>query len=214
MNEAYESLLNVLIAEGVLDPNSREYEAFASVDRIDFVLQEYKSQAYENRQLPIGHNQTISQPYVVAHMISLLDVKPGNKILEIGYGSGWQTVILSKLVGSEGKVYAVEIIPELKEFGDKNIAKYDQTNIETYLAEKDQLGLPDIAPFDRIISGASAAKLPQELIDQLDIDGLLVTPVDKSGFDQEIVVLRKTSESDHEVVNRIPGVRFVPMVGS
>ena len=110
--------------------------AFQKIDRADFVLPQYSNEAYEDYPLPIGHGQTISQPATVAFMLELLQPKIGEKILDIGAGSGWATALLAEIVGKDGKVYGLEIISELVEFGKNNLGKYNFNNAEILLAGK------------------------------------------------------------------------------
>jgi protein-L-isoaspartate(D-aspartate) O-methyltransferase len=205
MNRTYNDLINELKDQGIFENEDRLFEAFSSTDRIHFVRSDDKDSAYYNSPLYIGFGQTISQPYTVAFMLSLLNVKKGNKVLEIGYGSGWQTVILSKLVSTRGKVIAVELIPELKTFGDANIDKYCVNNIETLLAEPHELGYPSEGKYDRIISGASAEDIPEKLIDQLDDNGIMVIPVNQSIY--KIIMINKKPK-----IMKYPGFVFVPLI--
>src|SRR5687767_9613389 len=119
-----DQLMDELIAEGVLR-TPRILEAFRAIDRADFVPDDLKGQADVNAPLPIGEGQTISQPLTVAFMLELLQPQPGNNILDLGSGSGWQTALLAHIVGGEGRVTALEIIPELYEQSRKNIEKYN-----------------------------------------------------------------------------------------
>ena len=112
-------LVKELISSGYLK-TPEIIDAFQKIDRKDFVSDEYKDRAYVNAPLPIGYGQTISQPLTVAFMLELLQPEKGNKILEIGSGSGWQTALLARVVGDEGRVFAIELIPELEQFGRKN----------------------------------------------------------------------------------------------
>ena len=118
------ALINSLIQEGWLK-TERYIEAFKKIKRVDFLPEEIKDLAELNEALPIGYSQTISQPLVVAFMIELLKPEEGEKILDVGSGSGWTAAILAEIVGDKGKIIAIEIIPELKEFGENNILKYN-----------------------------------------------------------------------------------------
>ena len=125
-------------------------EAFEKIDRKDFILKKYTNEAYNDYPLDIGSNQTISQPSTVAFMLELLSPKKGDKILDVGSGSGWTTALLGYIVGSEGKVCGIELIPDLVLFGRANLEKYDFKNTKIYQATKD-LGLKDNGPFDKIL---------------------------------------------------------------
>src|SRR3989344_2010171 len=177
-------MIKELIKKGVLK-TALIINAFKKTDRADFVLSDFKKEAYRDYPLPIGYNVTISQPTTVAFMLELLEPKKGDKILDIGSGSGWTTELLSQIVGKKGKVFGVEIIPELVEFGRKNLSKYNKKNVfyknaEIILSEKNILGFSEKAPFDKILVSAMAKKLPKELVNQLSISGILVIPIKNS----------------------------------
>lgn len=148
-------------------------QAFQAVKREHFVLPEYLHEAYEDAPLPIGAGQTISQPRTVALMMELLDPQSDQKILDVGAGSGWTTTLLGQCVGTEGRVYGVEIIDELVAFGKKNLAKYKlpQASIQKSGAT---LGLPQEAPYDRILVSAATETFPDELFAQLADEGVMV----------------------------------------
>lgn len=190
--------------------------AFKKIDRKDFVLPEFRNVAYENHPLPIGFGQTISQPFTVAFMLGLLNVRAGDKILEIGAGSGWQTALLCFLAGKKGRVMALERIPELKIFAEKNLNKYCTslpaevprrgTKAGTLMQKDATDGYAQEAPFDKIIAAASARKIPQAWKDQLKTGGRIVAPVKDS-----IVVLDKISDDKFKTTIH-PGFIFVPLV--
>jgi protein-L-isoaspartate(D-aspartate) O-methyltransferase len=195
------------IKQGVLK-TPRIIEAFEKIDRADFVPQELKEKAYINEPLSIGERQTISQPYTVAFMIELLQPKSGDKIFEIGFGSGWQTALLAEIIGESGKVFAVERIRGLFEFGTKNISAYNFIKkgiIRTILGDA-TMGLKKYAPFDSIVAGASAQEIPEEWLKELKIGGRLVMPVRNS-----VWLYIKKSEKEFEK-QEFPGFVFVPLV--
>ncbi|MBP6914401.1 protein-L-isoaspartate O-methyltransferase [Candidatus Parcubacteria bacterium] len=171
------------------------------VDRKDFVLKEYESEAYEDYPLPIGFGQTISQPSTVYFMLKLLNPQKGEKILDLGSGSGWTTALLREAVGKTGKVFGVEKIPELVELGRKNISKYNFNNVQILQAEK-LLGLPQEAPFDKILVSASAKEIPQELVSQLKDKGIMVIPVEN-----DILRIEKGGR-----IEKYEGFVFVPLI--
>lgn len=180
-------------------------KAFHIINRSDFVPESTRDKAFIDIPLPIGYGQTISQPSTVKSMLYWLDLKVGEKVLDIGSGSGWTTALLSTIVGREGKVYAVELIPELLKFGKLNCKKVGIKNANFYLAGKNY-GLPNFAPFDKILVSASANRLPIELIDQLKIGGKIVIPV----LD-DILEITKTSDKNFKTINH-PGYIFVPLI--
>lgn len=202
-----ESLIQSLIDEGYLR-TSRITEAFRSVDRADFVLSEYKDEAYGNYPLPIGEGQTISQPLTVAFMLELLDPKPGEKILDIGAGSGWQTTLLAETVGPNGQIIALERIPELCRFAQKNLEKYDlikNGRVEFYCRDA-AAEIPD-GPYDKIIAAAAASKdIPEIWREKLKIGGKIVAPVGGS-----IWLFTKKSAAEWEE-KEFPGFAFVPLI--
>ncbi|MDD2909914.1 MAG: protein-L-isoaspartate O-methyltransferase [Candidatus Pacebacteria bacterium] len=180
-------------------------QAFEKIDRKDFILKKYTNEVYNDYPLDIGFNQTISQPSTVAFMLELLSPKKGDKILDVGSGSGWTTTLLGYIVGGEGKVCGVELIPDLVLFGRANLEKYDFKNVKIYQATKD-LGLKDKGPFDKILVSASARDVPEELVNQLKVGGTMVIPIQDSIF-RIFKKSRKQIEKE-----KIPGFIFVPLI--
>jgi protein-L-isoaspartate(D-aspartate) O-methyltransferase len=178
--------------------------AFKAIDRKDFVAPDGIGWAYEDHALSIGHRATISQPSTVAFMLEKLGAQLGDKVLDVGAGSGWTTALLAHIVGGKGSVYGVEIIPALVAFGQNNLAKYALPNA-SLLQASEIVGLPEEAPFDKILVSASAQELPSELIDQLAIGGTLVIPVQEA-----IWQVTKTSEIER-TIQQYPGFLFVPL---
>ncbi len=212
MNPEYENLINSLIKDGYLKTPAI-IEAFKNIDRIDFVLQEHKTDAYVNAPLPIGEGQTISQPLTVAFMLELLGPKPGEKILDIGAGSGWTCGLLAYLVAGEGDkkgtVIGIERIPKLKEMAEKNVAKYNfiQKCIVKVIAADGSKGYKKEAPYDKIIAGAAAsADVPAHWLKQLKIGGRIVAPVENS-----IIVIDKTGKNKYDKKEYF-GFSFVPLI--
>jgi protein-L-isoaspartate(D-aspartate) O-methyltransferase len=180
-------------------------EAFRAVPRELFMPETAESEAYTDMPFPIGGGQTISQPYTVAFMLELLDPHPGQKILDIGSGSGWSTTLLADIVGKKGKIIGVERVPELLEYGRNNLAKFNFPHAQILPAYK-QLGLPEEAPFDRILVSAAGDTIPQELLDQLASSGVLVVPVKNS-------IWRVEKKTDGTLTHReFPGFIFVPLI--
>lgn len=170
------------------------------IDRKDFILEQDKKFAYQDRPLSIGYQATISQPSTVYFMLDLLDIKKNNKVLDIGSGSGWTTALLAK---KAKQVYGTEIIPELVEFGRNNLKKYNFKNAKIVLAK--ELGMPEKAPFDRILVSASAQELPKKLIKQLKIGGILVIPIKNSVWKIDKISKNKIRKKE------FPGFVFVPL---
>lgn len=182
--------------------------ALQNIPRHEFVPESELEHAYDNEPLPIMKNQTISQPGVVTRMTEWLDVKNGQNILEIGTGSGWQSAILSYLVGS-GTIYSVERHPELAKFARENLKKLKIDNVHVILGDG-SLGYAQASPYDRIIITAACTEIPLPLLDQLSENGLIIAPV--GGSSQSLVLLRKTSDGMVEIKNQ-PKYVFVPLVG-
>ncbi|HTE58437.1 MAG TPA: protein-L-isoaspartate(D-aspartate) O-methyltransferase [Verrucomicrobiae bacterium] len=155
----------------------RIYEAFVHIDRRQFVPLFHKAQAYYDQALPIGHHQTISQPYTVGFMLELLRPETGNKVLDVGSGSGWTSALLAYIVGPQGVVHGVERIPELVDKSRKAVAKFNMSHLHMHECASGVMGLPEEAPFDRILVSAAAQEVPQELLDQLAAPGVLVMPI-------------------------------------
>ena len=201
-----DSLIDNMKNTGFLTDSKIE-SVFRKVPRHNFVPESLKNKAYENAPIRIMKKQTISQPSVVSRMTEWLDLKEGQKVLEIGSGSGWQSAILAKIVGN-GKIFTVERHSELASFAKKNLEKLGINNVEIILGDG-RLGLEEESPFDRIMVTAACREVPQALLDQLSLDGLLIAPV---GDDiQSLILLRKTPEGIVEIKNQ-KGYVFVPLV--
>ncbi len=198
-----DKLIRSLIDAGVLK-TERIIKAFRNIDRRDFVLPEYKSEAYEDYPLPIGYGQTISQPYTVAFMLELLQSKKGDKVLDVGSGSGYTTALIADIIGPKGFVWGLEIIPELVALGSNNLNKYSLKNAEIVQTEE-KMGLIKKSPFDRILVSASAGNVPGQLVDQLKIGGILVVPV---GNDIYKITKNSLDKTDTETFS---GFVFVPL---
>jgi len=185
---------------------TRVLEAMEKVDRGLFVQGLFANRAYEDRPLPIACGQTISQPSIVGLMTQALDVQPRNKVLEIGTGSGYQAAILSHLAR---RVYSVERHRELTRAARQIVDKLRLVNV-TVMTSDGSLGLPDQAPFDRIILTAAAEDPPANLLSQLRVGGIMVLPVGQSDRVQNLIRVRKTADGlDY---SELCEVRFVPLV--
>jgi protein-L-isoaspartate(D-aspartate) O-methyltransferase len=202
-----DSLTEELIRQGYLK-SDRTIDAFRKVRREEFLPDEMKDFAEEDVALSIGNGQTNSQPLTVAFMLELLDPQPGQNILDVGSGSGWTTALLSHIVGRKGKVTALEVIPELSEWGKENADRFGFVRegiAEFHVADGHQ-GFPQNAPYDRILVSASGAEVPEKLKDQLRAGGKMVIPVGGS-----IWRLEKKSEGEF-LEEEYPGFAFVPLV--
>jgi len=200
-------LIDSLIKEGWLKTPGI-IEAFRKIRRVDFLPEDMKDLAEVNEALLIGFGQTISQPLVVAFMMELLEPKEGEKILDVGSGSGWTTALLSEIVGKTGRVIAVEVVPELKEFGEKNVSKYNfvEKGIAEFVYTDGSKGYEKEAPYDKILASASAEKLPKVWKEQLKINGRIVAPIGNS-----IWLFIKKGETVFEEIEH-PGFIFVPLI--
>ena len=186
--------------------NARVLAAMGKVPRHEFVPAELRHRAYDDAPLPIGHGQTISQPYIVAFMTEKLEPKPTDRVLEIGTGSGYQAAVLAQLVA---EVYTIEIIEPLAQRAGADLKRLGYTNIQVRAGDGFQ-GWPEAAPFDAIIVTCAPEKVPQPLVEQLKDGDWMIIPVGPMG-DQELVLLRKQGE--HLEKRAVLPVRFVPMTG-
>ncbi|NLT65475.1 MAG: protein-L-isoaspartate(D-aspartate) O-methyltransferase [Acidobacteria bacterium] len=185
--------------------DERVLAAMLKVPRHEFVTPEFTELAYQDGALPIRQGQTISQPYIVAHMTELLELRAGDRVLEVGTGSGYQAAVLAEIAA---EVFTIEIIPELQREASEILGKLGYTNIRFRVGDG-YAGWPEHAPFDKIIVTAAPEDIPKPLIDQLTDGGRLVIPV--GGINQELVVVDK-EKSGVTRRSSIP-VRFVPMTG-
>ncbi len=220
------ALIENLIQEGWLK-TPRIIEAFKKIKRVDFLPEDLKDLAELNEALPINYGQTISQPLVVAFMLEQLQPQRGEKILDIGSGSGWTSALLAYIVSSGelneklGKVIAIDIVPELVEFGRKNVAKYNfiEKGIVEFICADGSIGYPKEAPFDKILVSATAERLSPAWKEQLKIGGRIVTPIGSSIW---LFVKKSEKKGDEPSVHlhsgfvfeeiEYPGFAFVPLV--
>ena len=191
---------------GVVDPDV--LAAMAAVLRHRFVPEDERSQAYADRPLPIGSGQTISQPYIVALMTSLLGLKPGARVLEIGTGSGYQAAVLSRVAG---EVYTIEILKPLAERARRTLAELGYRNVHVRVGDGYK-GWPEAAPFDAIVVTAAPPSIPDPLLKQLKAGGKMVIPVGNRDAIQNLLVLTKRADGGADRASVLP-VRFVPMTG-
>lgn len=183
-------------------------ESMESVDRAKFVPEFASEFAFENRPLPIGHGQTISQPFIVALMTHVLEVEESDKVLEIGTGSGYQAAVLAEL---SNHVYTIEIVEELAKSADARLQRLGYENVSVRAGDG-WFGWPEHSPFDKIIVTAVAPSLPPKLVQQLSSGGLMVIPVGDPEGAQNLVLAKKNDDGSVEQRNLLP-VIFVPMTG-
>ena len=203
-----ENLIGELKEQSVLKNNEIE-KSLRNVDRKDFVREHHKKYAYANSPLSIGEGQTISQPLVVVKMMEWLDPQEGDRILEIGTGSGWQAGLLGFLVGKEGKVYSIERRHKLAEFAKANLKRSEIKNVEVIEGDG-SFGYPKESPYDRIIVTAAAPKIIKEWEEQLAENGDIVVPV---GKEIQTLVHARKDKGRIEKIEEEKGYRFVPLKG-
>jgi len=205
-------LIDNLIKKGNLKTDNI-IKAFQRIKRSDFIINSDNRLAELNEPLPIGQGQTISQPLTVANMLEMLKPAKNDIILDVGCGSGWTTALLAEIVGERGRVYGLEIIKELAERARNNVAKYNfiSRNIVQIFCQDGYGGLPQFAPFDKILVSAAAENIPANLLSQLAVGGRMVIPVGRPHRSQAIMVLNKIKKNkfNKEIY---PGYIFVPLV--
>ena len=202
-----ESLIGELEREGYLK-TPRIRNALEKIDRADFVPEELRDEAYRNTALPIGAGQTISQPLVVAFMLELLRPEAGQKILDVGTGSGWVAGLLAELVGKKGRVISIERMPELSAAARRNLARYGfvGSGVLLLLVGDGTKGWPEEAPYDRIIAAAAGTAVPAPWKEQIAVGGRIVAPVGS-----RIVMLEKRQDGSFRE-EAYEGFSFVPLV--
>lgn len=200
------SLTGPLFGTALMDPTV--LAVLAKVPRHDFVPADYRASAYDNRPLPIGHGQTISQPYIVALMTDLLHVKKTDRVLEIGTGSGYQAAVLAELAA---QVYTIEIIRPLGEQAERTLKSLHYDNVSVRVGDG-YYGWPEQAPFDGIVVTAAASHVPPPLVQQLKPGGRMIIPVGSRFFVQQLVLVEKTADGEVRTHQLLP-VRFVPLTG-
>jgi protein-L-isoaspartate(D-aspartate) O-methyltransferase len=206
MSQARTRLLDYLERRGYLNtPAVRA--AMDSVDRTTFVPERQKYAAWDDTPLPIGRGQTISAPHMVAMMLEELQPRPGQRLLEVGAGCGYHAAVAAAMVAPEGEVHTVERIPQLVKLARANLAEV--ANVTVYHSDG-SLGLPELAPFDRIMVTCGAPRLPEPLREQLAVRGRMVVPVGDRTL-QELLVIEHDGDDWRET--RQSGVAFVPLIG-
>jgi len=186
----------------------RVIQVMATIPRHEFVRKSEKPFAYENRPLPIGHGQTISQPFIVAIMTELLEVTPQSKVLELGTGSGYQAAILSSLAD---KVYTIEIIKPLGVMAAERLKRLGYDNVQVRIGDG-YYGWKENGPYDAIVVTAAGSHIPPPLIKQLKVGGRMIIPVGSRFMTQQLLLIKK-SEDGKIVTEQILPVRFVPLTG-
>ena len=205
----YDGVVNLdyLTEQGIT--SSRVLRALRRVPRDRFVPEKEQSAAFANRPLPIGLGQTISQPFVVAYMTQALDIRPNERVLEIGTGSGYQAAVLGEL---SRHVYSVEIIPELAMRARAVLDQLGYAHVKTRVGNGRE-GWPEEAPFDAVMVTAAGDRVPRPLLDQLAPEGRMIIPVGPQTSGQDLLLLRK-EPSGRIVEQALIPVRFVPLTGS
>ncbi len=188
--------------------NARVMTAMGTVPRHEFVPSTAQSSAYENRPLPIGHGQTISQPYIVALMTDMVDPQVRDTVLEIGTGSGYQAAILSELVE---KVYSIEIVEALGRSASKRLQRLGYDNVETRIGDG-YYGWPEHGPFDAIVVTAASSHIPPPLVQQIKPGGVMLIPVGSQFQVQQLTLVRK-DDNGNVTTRQVLPVRFVPLTG-
>ncbi|MCS7106813.1 MAG: protein-L-isoaspartate(D-aspartate) O-methyltransferase [Acidilobaceae archaeon] len=203
-------LVMTLSEEGYIR-SQRVAQVIMKVPRELFVPEEYREMAYEDRPLPIGYDQTISAPSIVAYMTELLNPLPGEKVLEVGTGSGYQAIILAELVSPGGMVWSIERIPQIAEAARKRVEMLGYGDRVKVVVGDGSLGYPEEAPYDKIMVTASAPEVPPPLIEQLRTGGKMVIPVGHP-YMQNLYVVRKGERGEIHMWRDI-AVVFVPLKG-
>jgi len=202
-------LVEQLISLGYLR-TPRIIEAFRKVPRHEFIPEPLRQHAYSDQPLPIGHGQTISAPSMIAIMMETLDLRPGQKVLEIGTGSGYNAALLAEVVGERGSVVSIERIPELAEFARSNLKRTGYQRVKVAVGDG-TLGYPAGAPWDRILVTACAPEIPPPLVEQLAEGGKMGLPLGRNEMMQVWTVVEKTPAGLRR--EKHGGCAFVPLIG-
>ena len=204
MSVAYKKFIEQLVCEGRIKTRAI-IDAFFKIDRINFVPDEFKGEAYFDIPVPIFSGMTTSQPSTIAFMLEKLQPQKGDRVLEVGTGSGYLTALLAVLVGESGKVFSIEYFPELKNFAELNLRRYNFKNV-TLLVGDGKDGIIGEAPFDKIVSSAETKEIPRAWEEQLKISGSILAPIDS-----KIVLAKKVAEDKFDA-EFFSAFSFVPLL--
>jgi len=204
MSASNKKFIGQLVRDGRIRGRS-VINAFLKIDRANFAPDDFKDEAYLDIPIPILSGMTTSQPSTIAFMLDKLQPRKGEKVLEVGTGSGYLTALLSVLVGEKGRVFSIEYFPELKSFAESNLHRYDFKNV-ALLTGDGKNGLPQEAPFDKIVSSAEVKEIPQAWGEQLKIGGSILTPIDSK------IVLAKKAAKDKFNAGFFSAFSFVPLL--
>jgi protein-L-isoaspartate(D-aspartate) O-methyltransferase len=203
--ERFSMVESQLRQRGIRD--ERLLAAMSTVPRHEFVSQQNWNEAYADHPIPIAEKQTTSQPYMIAAMIQAAEIKPEDRVLEIGAGSGYQTAVLAELAS---QVFAVERYASLAETAQKTLERLGYRNAKIVTGDG-SLGIPEVAPFNVIIVSAAAPRVPPALVEQLAVGGRLIVPVGES--EQQVVQLLQKNADGSTSIRTLEGCRFVPLIG-
>lgn len=200
----WKDLVNQLVNKGILKTPDI-IRAFNKVDRANFMPKDIRHLASTDVALPIGFGQTISQPTTVAFMLEKLQPQINNRVLDVGFGSGWTSALLAEIVGKTGQIYSIELIKKLYEFGKVNVQKQNYKNVHFFLGSGAQ-GLPKYAPYDRILVSAATDQIPVSFKKQLNNAGKLIIPI--GGVTQALILIERKNTNQFSEIH-YPGFMFV-----
>lgn len=206
------TLIDSLIRDKILK-TPEIIAAFKQIKRADFLPLELVASADLDEALPIGYGQTNSQPFTVAFMFEKIKPQSGDRILDVGCGSGWTAALAAEIVGQQGRVYGVEVVPALSKLAETNVGKYDfiaSGRVKIYSGDG-RLGLPGEAPFDKIIVSAASADIPAALAEQLKTGGRMILPIGRDFRIQSLALIEKTAGGELKRTD-FPGFVFVPLI--
>lgn len=206
--ESKNKLIAELRLEGIKD--GKVLDAFSKIPRHLFVPKEMLNESYLNTALPIGHGQTISQPYTIAVMLEALELKQGDKVLEVGTGSGYNAALISYIISKKGKLFTTEIVPELAEESNKKFSSLGLKNVKVVICDG-SLGYDKEKLYDKIIVTAACREIPPRLLTQLKDNGILVAPVGRA-YEQEMLRVKKVGKKLD--IKNLGSFIFVPLKGA